>query len=919
MTNDIREIRVQVNGSWHTLRVGPRTTLLEMLREQLRLTGTKNGCGTGHCGACTVIVDDQAERACVYRAWRADGRSVQTIEGLAVEDQLHPLQRAFVEHGAVQCGFCTPGFIMAAKALLDRTPHPADDQIKQALSHNLCRCTGYVKIVQAIRAAAVGSAVAEAPASPDGSIIGQPVLRPDALDKTTGRTRFTDDLCPEGLLHAAVLRSAHPHARLRGLDVNVARQMAGVAAVLTAGDVPGDRNHGVLKKDWPVLVYDKARYVGDVLALVAAETQSQARDAVQAIRVDYEPLPVLSSAEQALAADAPLVHDDGNLLKVTEITRGDVETAFAHCDLVLEHTYHTPVGEHAFMEPEAALAVPEADGGVTVYVGSQDPFADRAQIAASLALPEEQVRVVHMPTGGAFGGREDIVAQIHAALLARVTGRPVKLTLSRAESMRVHPKRHATQITIKTGATRDGRILAQRVHMVGDTGAYASMGPAVMPRAAAVATGPYEIPNVHIESLAVYTNNPPAGSFRGFGAPQAHFAAESQMDLVAEQLGMSPFEIRRRHALRVGSTTNTGQILRDSVGIVDCIDRVEAAVNEIRAYEDRLVLSPHLRRGWGVACGYKNIGRGSGIPDTASASVEATRDGRLVVRTGAAEVGQGLEVVLAQIAAQELGVAPHMIELVLGDTAQSMDCGPTNASRQTYTTGNAVRGAAARLRQILGTVAAAALDTTPDGITFAGGLAHAGSGGPVIALADLVTLAHGQGQPTRTDFVYTPPATVPLGQAGDTHFAHGFACQAVQVEVDTRNGDVRVLRVVAASDVGRAINPSAVEGQIEGAVLMGIGTALSETFVVEDGIVRTDTLGKLNLPGVEAMPDIRCIIVEAPADNGPYGAKGAGEVAGIPTAPAITNAIRAAVGLHVTRLPVDRQLLLAALGHGHQV
>ena len=921
MTTNVREIQIQVNGTRHSFRVGPQTMLLELLRDRLRLTGAKNGCGKGHCGTCTVIVDGRAERACIYKAHRAHGKRVETIEGLAIGDELHPLQQAFVQHGAVQCGFCTPGVLMAAKALLDSDPRPGDDEIKDGLKHNLCRCTGYTKIIEAVQSVAHP----EVPKSPDtqrqtgagDGVVGQSVLRPDAVGKTTGQTVFADDMYLEGMLHAAVLRSAHPHALLSGVDATQARRLPGVVAVLTAEDVPGKKNHGLLKKDWPVLAYDRVRYVGDALAIVAAETPAQAQAAVQAVRVEYEPLPVVSSAEQGLAPDAPEIHDGGNLLKYVEVDKGDVEAGFARCDLIVERTYHTPIGEHAFLEPEAAVAVPEPEtGGITVYVGSQDPFADRAQIVASLALTEEKVRVVHMPTGGAFGGKEDITVQVHAALLAQATGRPVKLTFSRAESLQVHPKRHATTITIKTGTTRDGRILAESIRLLGDTGAYASMGAAVMTRAAVVSTGPYDIPNVHIECHVVYTNNPPAGAFRGFGAPQAHFAAESHLDLVAEMVGLSPFDIRRRHALRVGSTTNTGHVLGESVGLVECIDRVEAAVKEVQAKERALRLPPGIRRGWGVACGYKNVGRGNAIPDSAGASVEATPDGRLLVRAGAVDLGQGLAVVLSQMAAQEFGLSPQLVDVVLGDTGQTLDGGPTSASRQTYVTGNAVRMAAIHLKESLAMVAAESLDMPPDSVVFADGQVQAKTGSAGLALGQLVTLAQAEGRPTQMEFIYTPPPTVPLGQAGDSHFAYGYACQAAQVEVNTATGGVRVLQVIAAVDVGRAINPLALEGQIEGAVVMGIGFTLTENFVVEEGMIRTDTLAKLKIPTIHAMPEIQTIIVEHPTAHGPHGAKGAGEVPGIPTAPAISNAIHNAVGVRITSLPVNKDALAAAVAAG---
>ena len=919
MTTDSRQIRVKVNGVWHTFQVGRRTMLMELLREHLHLTGTKNGCNQGHCGACTVIVEGRAERACIYRAERADGKSVETIEGLARPDGLHALQRAFVEHGAVQCGFCTPGLIMAAKALLDRTLHPTDDEIKAALKNNLCRCTGYVKIINAVHAAARelrGEASPQASPPATGSFIGRSIPRQDAWDKVTGRTIFTADLRVPNMLHAAALRSAYPHARLVRVDVTRARTMPGVAAVLTAADVPGSLNHGLILKDWPVLAYDKVRYVGDAIAIVAAETPEQAAAALEAIEVEYDPLPVVSSAEQGLQPDAPLVHADGNLLKYIEVNKGNVADAFAASDLIIERTYRTPIGEHAFLEPEASLAVPDPDSGtLTVYVGSQIPFADRAQIAASLAIPEDRVRVVHMPTGGAFGGKEDICTQIHTALLAHVTRRPVLMVLSRSESLRVHPKRHATTIRVKSGVTRDGRILAQHIHIVGDTGAYASLGVPVMTRAATHAAGPYDIPNVRVECHAVYTNNPPAGAFRGFGATQAHFAAESQMDVIAESLGISPFELRRRHALRVGAATTTGQVLRESVGLLECLDRVEATLRSLEA-EPVPELPADIRRAWGLACAYKNVGLGNGVVDSAGASVEATLDGGLIVRAGAAEIGQGMPVVLSQIAAEELGVSPERIEVISGDTDQCLDGGATTASRQTFITGNAVRHAALRLRQSLALTAAEQLGVAPEDVIFTDGVVRRPDGARSLALSEVVAQARQEGRPTRAEYVYTPPPTVELGEVGDSHFAFGFAAEAVEVEVNTRTGQVRVLRVIAANDAGRALNPQSLEGQIEGGIVMGLGYALTERFVVADGYVRSDSLAKFKMPDITLTPEIHNFIVEHPTSSGPYGAKGAGELPSIPMAPAIANAITRAIGVRPLSVPVDPRALRAAWQSG---
>jgi xanthine dehydrogenase molybdenum-binding subunit len=929
-------LRIQVNGQWTSFTVTPQTFLVELLRDQLHLTGTKNGCGSGHCGACTVIVDGEAVRACIYKAVRADGKRVETIEGLARDGVLHPLQRAFVGQGAVQCGYCTPGMILAAKALLDRTPHPTDEEIKAALKHNLCRCTGYVKIIAAVHAAEemlANAASGKAPLAsvvpalglPDTSnpgetlhVVGRSLPRKEAFARVTGEEHYTADLIRPGMLYARALRSAYPHARILGLDVDRARQMPGVAAVITAADVPGAKNHGMVQKDWPVLADDKVRTVGDALAVVAAESEAQAEAALAAITVQYEPLPVVDSPEAGLAPGAPMVHEQGNVLMHIQFSKGDIAAGFAQADTIIEQTYRTPFGEHAFLETEAALAEPDPQtGGVVVYVGSQVPFEDREQIAASLALPEEQVRVVHMPTGGAFGGKEDICCQIHAALLARITGRPVRMALSRPESLRVHPKRHATVITLRTGAAKDGRILAQQVRILGDTGAYASLGEPVMTRAATHSIGPYDVPNVSVECYAVYTNNPPAGAYRGFGATQAHFAAETQMDRVAEALGISPFEIRRINALRVGGSTATGQVLVDSVGLLECLERTEALVRQRQTEEAaEPPLPPHLRRAWGVAAAYKNVGLGNGLPDTSAAVVEALPGGRVLVRAGAAEVGQGHDEVLRQITAELFGLSADDIDVLLGDTALTPDSGATTASRHTFVTGNAARGAALQVRGRLAQAAAQALGCPPDSLVFEGGCissrAGAHANGRGLPFAAAVERALQAGLDLKAHYRYTPPRTVGLGEVGDNHFSFGFGVQAARVEVDTRTGQVRVLEVIAAHDVGQAINPLAVEGQIEGGVMMGIGYALTENFIVEGGYVRTDTLAKYKVPDISWTPRVTAIIVEHPTQEGPFGAKGVGEITSMPTAPAITNAIFNAVGVRSAALPVDREAIKRA-------
>lgn len=907
-------INLQVNGDWRVLEVGDKESLLDVLRERLRLTGTKNGCGEGHCGACTVIVDGKARRACITRAARLDGSTVWTVEGLAQQGHLHPVQQAFVASGAIQCGFCTPGMIMAARALLDENPHPTREEIKAALKGNLCRCTGYVKIIEAIELAADLMAGRAAPEQVVGTGVGKSVTRPDAVAKATGKMQYAADLFFEGMLYGAVLRSEYPHARLVHVDVSEARSVPGVWAVLTADDVPGRKTHGLVVEDWPVFAWDKVRYVGDAIAAVAAETPEVARAALERIRVEYEPLPVVTDPVAALEDGAPKVHEKGNLISEAKVLRGDVEEAFRKAAVVVEQVYETPFNEHAFMEPETSVAVPREDGGITIYTGSQIPFSDQAQVAASLGLPSEKVRIIQTAVGGAFGGKEDISTQIHAALLAQATGRPVKLTLSRRESIRVHPKRHATRIWMKTAAAADGRLLAMKARIWGDTGAYASLGPHVIRRVATHVSGPYEIPNADIISYTVYTNNPPAGAFRGFGATQAHFAAECQMDILAERLGLSPLEIRRKNALRVGAVTATGQLLRESVGLPDTIEHAVSAIPEAHVLGDsqrtwqRATRQGRKVRGWGMACAFKNVGLGGGVADSAGAEVELCEDGALEVRIGAAEVGQGLVGVAAQIAGEILGALPEAIRLVVGDTDLTPDGGATTASRQTFITGNAVRLAALDLKALLAQTAAEMLDSSPEAVEFADG--YVVGGNSRVSLRALAEAARKEGRRPVVRRVYTPPRTVPLGQEGDVHFAYGYATQVVEVEVDLDKGDVRVLRVAAAHDVGRAINPRAVEGQIQGGVVMGIGLALKEELILDRGAIVTDTLAKYKIPTVEDVPEIIPILVESPSSEGPFGAKGVGEIPSIATIPAIVNAIYDATGIRLTRIPVRKEHLL---------
>jgi selenium-dependent xanthine dehydrogenase len=931
MAEEKTGIELTVNGVKHALVVAPDAKLADVLRRDLGLTGTKIGCSDGQCGSCTVLLDGRAVRSCVYPAGRAAGKDVITAEGLAASwgdpDELHPLQRAFIEHGAVQCGFCTPGLLMAAAALwnkmVDSGSIPTDDEIRRALGRNACRCTGYASILRSVRSAVHEYQTGE-PLPPIAietveplRVVGHSHPRPDAVAKVTGRARFSDDYTFPGMLFGATLRAAYPHARILSIDTTQAKALPGVHAVLTHDDVPGRNRHGLVFHDWPVLCEagDKVRYLGDAVAIVAADTPEIAHKAVNRIQVEYEPLPVVASAEQAREPDAALVHEEwktGNLLEHIKVRHGDTEQGFAQADVVVEREYRTPTYDHMFLEPECSIGVPagyDADHQkLTVYVGSQIPYADRDQIAAAMGLPQDQVRVVGTLIGGGFGGKEDIMGQIHAALLAQATGRPVKILYDRAESMLAHPKRHATVIRIKTGAKRDGKLVAIQAELVGDAGAYASLSTKVLKRATTHATGPYDVPHAKVDCYAMYTNNPPSGAFRGFGVTQSAFAVESNMDILAHELGMDPFALRRMNALRVGGTTATGQVLRESVGLLDCLDWVGARVQELSQIPVLKPPFPNARIAWGYAAAYKNTGFGGGAPDSAAAEVEVFPDGTAEVRASSADLGQGLTTVLAQIAAEVLGLPIDRVRVLLSDTDLTPDGGPTTASRQTFVTGNAARHAADGLRKRLSYVAAERWNVPPETIHFDDGELRVGS--QSISLGEVVDWLIEEGHKPRLCYQYHAPATKPLGEGGDMHFAFGFGVQAAQVAVDEKTGKVQVLRVVAAADGGRALNPRAFLGQVEGGIVMGVGTALTEEFELEGGIPQTRRWKDYQTPLVGDMPEMDVHLAEHPTSTGPYGAKGIGELPSIPTAPAICNAIYNAVGVRVVRLPVKPEELV---------
>jgi aldehyde oxidoreductase len=912
-------VAMVVNGTPRRLDVPPEWRLLDLLREGLGLIGTKEGCDDGTCGTCVVMVDREAVRACRTPASEVGGKDVLTIEGLGTPERPHPLQQAFAAADAVQCGFCTPGMIMAAAALFERNPRPSRSEIVRWLGSNLCRCTGYQGIVDAIGWVANGQQGSPRrwPSGPEGATRppeGTGHRRTDALDKATGRAIYAADLAVDGMLHARALRSPHAHAEIVRIDADRARLLPGVEAILTARDVPGKNSYGRKVKDQPVLADAVVRQVGDPVALVVATAPEVAAAALSMIEVEYRQLPAVFTPDDALADGAPLIHPGGNLLAEHWLRSGDIAEGFVRADVVVENTYTTPWNEHAYLEPEAALASWEGDT-LVVRTATQYSHYHRAEIARTLGLPVERVRVVPTVVGGAFGGKTDISCQCLVALATHRTGRPVRIVYSRAESFVSTVKRHPYRIRCRSGATRDGDLTALQVDMLADTGAYASFGPGLMVKTFASATGPYRWPHVELHGRVVLTNNPTAGCMRGPGTTQVAFAIESQMDLLAERLGMDPLELRERNRLRRGDRLLSGQVLDRDPAYGATIEAVRPHWLEALA---RCAGSAHgpgtRRRGVGVASIWYGIGGGGGGPtpgqDSAltvgrgpgRAALDLLPDGSIVVRTGAVDLGQGSTTALGLIAAEELGVPLDRVTVQAGDTATCPDAGATVGSRVTFFVGNAVRNAAADLREaVLGT--AGGLLARPigelelvDGRAMIRGGAEDG-----IPLAEIARARAEGRRPNTFEAVFdanVPPYQV-SAELGEPYAMYVSGTQMAEVEVDTKTGAIRVLRVVAAHDVGRPVFLEGVVGQIEGGIAMGIGFALTEEFVPGE----TRGFKQYQVPRTRDMPEMVTILVAGSGEPPELQARGVAECSNMVVAPAITSAIAHATGRRIVQLP----------------
>lgn len=831
--------------------------LLRYLRDELRLTSVKDGCSEGACGTCTILVDGKAVKACVLSTKRAAGKEIVTVEGLS-EAEREAFVYAFGAVGAVQCGFCIPGMVMAGKALLDQNPNPSEAEIKKAIRGNVCRCTGYKKIIEGI---ALAGAILRGEASVDPALeegedygVGARAFRTDVRDKVLGRGEYCDDLYLDGMAHASAVRSQYPRARVLDIDPSAALALPGVLAVLTADDVPHNKV-GHLQQDWDVMIAkgDITRCVGDAVCLVVAESEAVLKRAKELVKVDYEPLEPVRTIQEARAADAPSLHPNGNLCQQRHVTRGDARAALAQSKYVVTQSYRTPFTEHAFLEPECAVAFPYKDG-MKVYTSDQGVYDTRKEISIMLGWEPERIVVENKLVGGGFGGKEDVSVQHLAVLAALKVGRPVKAKLSRQESIAFHPKRHYMEGTFTLGCDENGIFTGLDCEIHFDTGAYASLCGPVLERACTHSVGPYCYQNTDIRGFGWYTNNPPAGAFRGFGVCQSEFALESNINLLAEKVGISPWEIRFRNAIEPGKALPNGQIADCSTALKETLLAVKDVYEQNAAHA-------------GIACAMKNSGVGVGLPDKGRCRL-AVRNGVVELYSAASDIGQGCATVFLQMLAEATGLPLEKLRNMGANSEVAPDSGTTSGSRQTLITGEAVRMAAAELR--------ADLD---------------GAGGDLSALEGLEYSAE----------FFDPTDKLGADKPNPkSHVAYGFATHVVILD-----GEGRVKEVYAAHDSGKVVNPTSIQGQIEGGVLMGLGYALTEDFPLKDCVPQAK-FGTLGLMRADQIPDIHAIYVEK-EELLPfaYGAKGIGEIATIPTAPAAQGAYYARD--HILRISLPMQ------------
>jgi aldehyde oxidoreductase len=909
-------ISFHLNDQPVTLQVDPHKPLLNVLREELKLTGTKQGCDyEGECGACSVLLDGIAVRSCLTPVGKVAGRSVITVEGLGNPDTLHPLQQAFIDTGSVQCGYCTPGMLIAAAGLLHKNLYPSRSEIIEALEGNLCRCTGYKRIIQAVELAAQICRGENRQYSLESPVIGGEHRRVDAIDKVTGNAKFVEDISIPNLLHAKILRSPHHHARLINLDFRKAAELPGIVSIFSAQDIPGMNGFQGYSLDEPVLtpVGSTVRMLGAQIAIVVATSPELAQAGVEAIEAHYQLLPFTFDMHEALAKDSILINESGNVLSSFEVKHGEIVETFNKSDLTLDTQYSTSFLEHSALEREAALSYIDDQGCVVVICATHEPHWSRDYIASTLALNSDRVHFITPPMGGSFGGKQDPITAITVALAAYHLRQPVLLVYSRKESFDASPKRHPYDVKFRVAAMNDGSLTGIKVRINANTGGYDAHGRFIPNYSITASGGPYRWSAVDAYAQAIYTNGPKSGQYRGFGTSQSIFALECTLDELAQKLKIDPLELRRKNAIDRSSISFLGYPLGETIGYQEVLQSIQPYYLDFleneRAYNNSSLASENsTRMGIGLAGMWYRFGKSGSL--RVEAHAELSTDGQCVIYCSAPDYGQGTNTMLSQIAAEVLGTQPSKIELVNANTKLVPDSGIQGASRSTYFVGGAVYNAATKLRQVIESIACEHLNCPPDDLTLTDEhVVQSSNPSEKISFEQIALECERIGMPRKVVSHFDISSHFP--QETKPEYAPLFCTGAnlAEVIVNLKTGVVQVTRVVAAQDVGKAINPIDAQGQIEGSVMMGLGAALMEEFIPGS----TTGFGDYYIPTIKSMPEIKVELVEVPSFHGPYGAKGLAEASMLPTTPAIINAISRAVGARIRIIPATPERILKAI------